>query len=433
MSADLPLQVLKLYRNDESVLPTIQVLEGGSMKFPFPSASTPTGKAVRELVRGDGNEEYVVDGKMMVGYREGAEKKYSLLAIYYYIKFAKYTENFKACKVYGVTAVKADDRGAIREYLDGKEKKKSSSKDGRDKEKEKARERDAERARKKVSGKDKKKKKQDNVSKDRIQQHLRAEDKGGEKEEQHFAFLEVGDLSAKGDKVEENRSTVTKIIAFETPVATTTALLKSTDPTKDLNVALRHFESSKPKGKRSREERNTAGASRAKKIKLTGNPIIVVPNAMTATINMANAEQFFGKATYMDSNAARRAKGYSKKKKVEVKRTIGKTNTAVTFEIIDDAKMLPREDWNRVVAVLTQGKEWQFKGWHKTNPVDVFNHAFGFHVYIEGTPIPEMLGNWNVKISKISRDKRGLDSVTHSQFWTNLEAWMKVNRPTLFD
>ena len=86
---------------------------------------------------------------------------------------------------------------------------------------------------------------------------------------------------------------------------------------------------------------------------------------MTATINMANAQEFFGNANFVDPNSARRKKGYSKPKSLEVLRRMAKNNKEVTFEIIDDAKRLRGKDWDRVVAVLAQGKEWQFKGWEK--------------------------------------------------------------------
>lgn len=123
-----------------------------------------------------------------------------------------------------------------------------------------------------------------------------------------------------------HRASVTKITTHETAVATTTALLKSVDPTKDLNVALRFFETSRSKGKRGREEKKALATSnaKAKRAKMKGNPIIVVPNAMTATINMANAKQFFGNAEYVDSNELRRKDGYKKPKLVEVKRRIVK-------------------------------------------------------------------------------------------------------------
>lgn len=42
------------------------------------------------------------------------------------------------------------------------------------------------------------------------------------------------------------------------------------------------------------------------------------------------------------------------------------------YLVIDNPSRLAPGDWERVVAVVALGKEWQFKGWHWEKPVDLF-------------------------------------------------------------
>ena len=95
--------------------------------------------------------------------------------------------------------------------MQGAEKGKSSSVEssakGKEKDKGSSRDREKEKARRKAAS-SQKKKKMEAVSSHKIMQTLQAQDKGDEgsaQVTQHFDFLEVGDLKAQADKVEENR------------------------------------------------------------------------------------------------------------------------------------------------------------------------------------------------------------------------------------
>ena len=35
----------------------------------------------------------------------------------------------------------------------------------------------------------------------------------------------------------------------------------------------------------------------------------------------------------------------------------------VPYRVLDNPKMLTKEEWDRVVAVFVEDKAWQFKGW----------------------------------------------------------------------
>ncbi len=163
------------------------------------------------------------------------------------------------------------------------------------------------------------------------------------------------------------------------------------------------------------------------------NPIIVVPNAMTSAITMINAGLFLGKDSVFiprdqavqNPSAGKRGGTISITRKLAPR--LGGAD--ITYDIIDNpVTRLKKDDWNRVVAVICQGAAWQFKGWRYSDPVDLFSRTFGFYVGLEGAAVPNELRGWNVKTGKVSRDRRGLDSVCLASFWNGLEEFMAVHK-----
>ena len=105
----------------------------------------------------------------------------------------------------------------------------------------------------------------------------------------------------------------------------------------------------------------------------------------------------------------------------------------ITYDVIDNpTTRLKRDEWSRVVAVVCQGASWQFKGWKYSDPVELFSRTFGFYVGLEGAKVPSELQGWNVKIGRVSRDRRGLDNVCLASFWNGLEEFMAVHKPGFF-
>jgi len=167
--------------------------------------------------------------------------------------------------------------------------------------------------------------------------------------------------------------------------------------------------------------------------KVEGNPIIVVPNAMTSCITMINAGFFFGKdAVFIPRDQAMKRPDAGKRGgTVQVTHKLAPRlgGAEITYDIIDNpATRLKKEEWSRVVAVIAQGASWQFKGWQYSDPVNLFSRAFGFYVGLDGASVPEELRNWNVKLGKVSRDRRGQDNVCLASFWNGLEEFIAVHK-----
>ena len=73
-------------------------------------------------------------------------------------------------------------------------------------------------------------------------------------------------------------------------------------------------------------------------------------------MTLHNARSFFTDATYTPSTPASQ-----KPRLVKCAHRMSRSRRTVDFEVIDDARKLGRKDWDRVVAVIAQGKAWQFK------------------------------------------------------------------------
>lgn len=190
-----------------------------------------------------------------------------------------------------------------------------------------------------------------------------------------------------------------------------------------------------PHGSSSKNPRTSSGGATASGGTSTkpseGNPIIVVPNAMTSAITMINAGLFLGKdATFVPRDqAVSNPKAGKRGGTISITRKLHPRlgGAEITYDIIDNpTTRLKKDEWNRVVAVVCQGAAWQFKGWRYSDPVDLFSRTFGFYVGLEGSTAPNELRGWNVKIGKVSRDRRGLDNISHASFWNGLDEFMAV-------
>ena len=289
-------------------------------------------------------------------------------------------------------------------------------------------------------------------------------------EEEHRAIQSC--LSAAGyeasnfseDVLEKDRIEVEKITNFEIPVGDSATILRcgalssNTPQTggrkrgisdavtqKNFKRVLELFEESKKEeihklkhGSKSKHVSKQIKAKVQEKVKPAGNPIIIVPNAMTSPITLVNSYQFFKNATFLPRGQCQRLKESSVEFSRNVSNRLG--GGLITFEVLDNPKkhLKSPSDWARVVAVIAQGQSWHFKGWRmgwsdtkkgQDTPVEVFSNCFGFYVGFEGAPVPQELKGWNVKKGFLSKDKRGLDSVVFAQFWNQLEEYLSVKKP----
>jgi hypothetical protein len=278
------------------------------------------------------------------------------------------------------------------------------------------------------------------------QQSPDANDAVTEKERNKLRALLSERIYVTDEELAADREATREIIANEMPVGNSFSVLRA--PGRDLSKVLDIYTevkqneaaAAKAEAKEQSKKRKSGDSTPSKSLSSDpskknkrepkGKPIIIVPNTMTSPIIMVNAKQFFGEKQFVPRQevlkqlgAAARNTGpsVSFSRKVAAKYSGGLSSSELEYEVMDNPlKLKSKSDWDRIVAVVAQGGSWQFKGWPGSwgNPVDIFSRAMGFYIGMEGTPLPKELQGWSVKTLMISRDKRVMDGVVHSHFFT---------------
>jgi len=93
-------------------------------------------------------------------------------------------------------------------------------------------------------------------------------------------------------------------------------------------------------------------------------PIIIVPQAASASITKWNVKDLLEKGQYRTREDQKKA-AYKPEERVSVMhQEEGPSGThTYHYKVVDSADNMKKDDWQRVVAVFIQGPEWQFKQW----------------------------------------------------------------------
>lgn len=91
----------------------------------------------------------------------------------------------------------------------------------------------------------------------------------------------------------------------------------------------------------------------------------------------------------------------------------------IKFEIRDSVTCFDKSMWKRVCAVFLSGEEWQLKDWKRKDEtnIDIFLRVRGYYMTYEDLPIPNVIGQWNVKQLRLSRYD---DQTRQIEFWKDL-------------
>lgn len=164
-------------------------------------------------------------------------------------------------------------------------------------------------------------------------------------------------------------------------------------------------------------------------------PIIMVPPAATAMINMLNAPSFLEGGVYQTAEQAAAAGAHHPEKGyLKLTRNVG--GKKVHYHVTDKEPKKP-EDWERVVGVFCLGKPWQFKkfpfrGASSGDLVDTFQKVCGFYLHYTDEPLDPQVKKWNVKFIKIGRHSRDGDPDAAREFWTHLDGFLKSHNKRNF-
>merc|ERR1711972_939078 len=72
-----------------------------------------------------------------------------------------------------------------------------------------------------------------------------------------------------------------------------------------------------------------------------------------------------------------------------------------TFEVRDSVKGFTKAQWMRVVCVVTDGTDWQLKGWPFESIVDLFTTVKGVYFAANAVPVPLHVSQWAVDVLQL--------------------------------
>ncbi|KAJ2558472.1 accessory factor associated with RNA polymerase II, partial [Coemansia sp. RSA 1933] len=160
------------------------------------------------------------------------------------------------------------------------------------------------------------------------------------------------------------------------------------------------------------------------------DPIIVVPAATTAMLNMYNIKPLLQDFQFVDWRVVME-KGGSKPRDATVERKLQSTGHMQRFRIVDSVQDFTDADWNSVVCVFTQGAEWQFKNWTWKTPREVFQNCLGFYPKYQDEQLKASTASWGIKPLNIERSRRHMDRATVTGLWSSIEQYITLRKPDL--
>ncbi|KAI5691461.1 RNA pol II accessory factor [Leishmania braziliensis] len=171
-------------------------------------------------------------------------------------------------------------------------------------------------------------------------------------------------------------------------------------------------------------------------------PILLVPSAATAPLQLMNIKQFLEHGAYVDP-----ANLYVDRETGVVNIRDSKPRSVVVkpgsfhdphryrvafrqFRVVDDPDEV--DDWAHVCGCIVEGKLWQLKGWYpqeqaqSRDPSRLFSRIRAFLAYFEEDKVPPQCREWNVQSLALTRNllKDQVHIALASQFWEQLYTFL---------
>eukprot|EP00933_Yihiella_yeosuensis_P074808 TRINITY_DN83866_c0_g1_i1.p1 TRINITY_DN83866_c0_g1~~TRINITY_DN83866_c0_g1_i1.p1 ORF type:complete len:440 (-),score=73.08 TRINITY_DN83866_c0_g1_i1:84-1403(-) len=161
-------------------------------------------------------------------------------------------------------------------------------------------------------------------------------------------------------------------------------------------------------------------------------PIILVPCNKNATVNLLNVQALLQDGRY-DKLDDEKVKFFESTRAESVEIARNMKGHQWTFQVRDSTKGFTKAQWLRVVAVITDGHDWQFKGWPFENIVDMFTSVRGVYFKAHAMPIETHVNEWPVSIQHLmSYQHQHRFAAVRDNFWTEIEKFMWTNRVKKF-
>jgi len=156
-------------------------------------------------------------------------------------------------------------------------------------------------------------------------------------------------------------------------------------------------------------------------------PTIVVPANPQACVNLLNAKALLVDGRFEVPNPGQWMK---RERELIVQKKIG--SDTITFRVVDSTNRFKTRDWQSCVAVLADGKEWQFKGWPFLQYSNLFNSLAGCYIAMDDTPPNEFMATLNVSPLFLKRNSRHEDKALSRKIWKVIGDFINTQRPRQF-
>jgi len=145
------------------------------------------------------------------------------------------------------------------------------------------------------------------------------------------------------------------------------------------------------------------------------NPVIIVPQTDQCCINNSNIERFLDEGVWTKPNDQRLDIEF------EIQHISYTTQKKMKFQVVSDPSLLFENDWDKVVAIFVSGHHWQFRQSIIKDIAKLFARCPGIYVQYEGDNTPQFVQSYNIKVFKIGKFARHLDSQVSTNIWYDIE------------
>ncbi|AOA62691.1 Paf1p complex component [Komagataella phaffii CBS 7435] len=172
--------------------------------------------------------------------------------------------------------------------------------------------------------------------------------------------------------------------------------------------------------------RSSTSVSSSSKDARNKEPIIVLSPAASSLVRMSNVKEFLQEGKFLDPSK----EPASSSNLLAIQRKSSRFKTPIKLLVVDNVEKLftKSEYWDRVVAIVTTGKDWQFKNYKYKDPQILFQKFNGFYFKYKGDAVPASVKSWNVKVLDIDRVERFSDRQVVEQFWDTVENTLVAKR-----
>jgi parafibromin len=171
-------------------------------------------------------------------------------------------------------------------------------------------------------------------------------------------------------------------------------------------------------------------------------PILLVPSAATAPLQLINIKQFLERGAYVDPASLfidqetgmaniRDSKPHSVVVRPGSFHDPHKYHVAFRqFRVVDDPDEV--DDWAHVCGCIVEGKLWQLQGWYPAEPPQsrspsrLFTRIRAFLAYFEEDKVPPQCREWKVQSLPLTRNllKDQVHIALASLFWETLYTYL---------